>query len=59
MTHSRSRNGLVLVPQLGSKTQRVENTLQASAPYEGGESRARFAIKPLPAIAEKIISVVK
>src|SRR6516165_3078997 len=42
---------------LGSKTQRVEDTLRASPPYEEGESRARFAFKPVRKI--KIRSAVK
>jgi len=41
---------------LASNTQRVEDTLQAWASYEGGESRARFAFKPPPAIAEDNLS---
>ena len=51
-----SRCGGLLAPHGGSKTRRVEDTVQASAPYEGGKSRARFAFKPLPAIAEDNLS---
>ena len=38
------------------RTRRVEDTVQASVPYEGGKSQARFAFKPPPAIAEDNLS---
>ena len=56
MTHTGPRKGLCSGAAARFQDPRVEDTLQASAPYEGGKSRARFAFKPLQAIAENNLS---